>query len=131
VLRGFALPLVLGGITLFARDGFSELAAARWLYCPYEFEVWPAAVANAAVVLLIMRKGWLEPVTKALANVGRTAFTNYIGTSVLCQAVALTGPLAAPAVAPGGRAGSGGRVRPLLSCLWVALAALPGGGLGP
>lgn len=87
-----SMPLVLGGIALFTRDGFSKVAAARWLYCPYEVEVWAAAVANTAVLLLILRKGWLRPVTGALANVGRTAFTNYIGTSVLCQFLFSWGP---------------------------------------
>ncbi len=93
-LAGYAIsmPLVLGGIALFARDGFSKAAAARWLYCPYEVEVLAAAVANAAVLLLILRKGWLEPITGALANVGRTAFTNYIGTSLLCQWLFCWGP---------------------------------------
>jgi uncharacterized protein len=49
-------------------------------------------MANAAVLLAIMRKGWLTPLTRALANVGRTAFSNYIGTSLLCQWLFCFGP---------------------------------------
>lgn len=91
---GYAIsvPMVLTGVALLARNGFSRVAAARWLYCPYEIEVWAAAVANAAVLLLILRKGWLKPLSLSLANVGRTAFSNYIGTSVLCQVLFRWGP---------------------------------------
>jgi uncharacterized protein len=91
---GYAIsaPIVLGGIVLLARHDFSKAAALRWMILPYHVEVFPAAIANTAVVLLLVNEGWLKPVQRALANVGRTAFSNYIGTSLLCQFVFDWGP---------------------------------------
>jgi uncharacterized protein len=87
-----SMPIVLGGILRFVHDGFTIISATRWIYVPYMVEIFPAAVANAAVLLLIVRLGWLQPATRALANVGRTAFSNYIGTSLLCQTLFCWGP---------------------------------------
>jgi uncharacterized protein len=91
---GYAIsvPTVLLGITMFTHDGFSTTSAARWIYPFYEVEVLPAAIANGAVLLLIVRNGWVQSFARALANVGRTAFTNYIFTSVLCQFLFSWGP---------------------------------------
>ncbi len=44
------------------------------------------------MLLLIVRNGWLTPLTRNLANVGRTAFSNYILTSLICQMLFVWGP---------------------------------------
>lgn len=86
------LPIVLVGISMARAEGFSMGAATRWLFLPYTLEVFAGAIANASVVMLIVRNGWLRPVTRLLANVGRTAFSNYILTSLLCQYLFAWGP---------------------------------------
>jgi len=87
-----AMPVVLLGIHEASLEGFSNAAAAKWMYLPYGLQQIPAMIANASVILLLVRLGWLKAVQRALANVGRTAFTNYIGTSLLCQFLFLWGP---------------------------------------
>ncbi|MFZ3482932.1 DUF418 domain-containing protein [Sphingomonas sp. 3-13AW] len=86
------IPIVVTGLVQAAAGGFSQAAAVRWLFLPYTFEIIPGAVANAAVLLLVIRQGWLRPVTGALANVGRTALSNYVLTSILCQFLFAWGP---------------------------------------
>lgn len=87
-----SMPIVLVGVTMAHMEGFSLPSATRWLYLPYTLEVVAGAIANASVLLLVIRNGWLKPVTAALGNVGRTAFSNYILTSLLCQFVFAWGP---------------------------------------
>lgn len=87
-----AVPIVLTGILLFERSGFAAPALIRWLFLPYEAQVFPGAIANAALILLVWKARLFERATAALANVGRTAFTNYIATSLLCQFLFAWGP---------------------------------------
>ncbi len=49
-------------------------------------------LGNASVVLLVVRTGALMPVQRGLAAVGRTAFSNYILTSLVCQFLFRWGP---------------------------------------
>jgi uncharacterized protein len=67
------------------RSGFDFLAAEQWLYRPYELLKLPAAVGVISALMLFIKSGRLSPVQKALAAVGRTALSNYILTSLLCQ----------------------------------------------
>ena len=87
-----SMPIVLVGMAMAHAGGFTMAAATRWLYLPYTLEVVAGAIANASLLLLIIRNRWLAPVTSALGNVGRTAFSNYILTSLLCQFVFAWGP---------------------------------------
>jgi uncharacterized protein len=87
-----SIPVVLVGIYHARLAGFSNAAAVKWMYLPYGLQQIPAMLANASVVLFIVSKGWLQPLQRALGAVGRTAFSNYIGTSLLCQFVFTWGP---------------------------------------
>jgi uncharacterized protein len=87
-----SIPVVLVGIYHARLAGFSNAAAVKWMYLPYGLQQIPAMLANASVVLFLVRKGWLQPLQRALGAVGRTAFSNYIGTSLLCQFVFTWGP---------------------------------------
>ncbi|MGF7149686.1 uncharacterized protein FHS96_003337 [Sphingomonas zeicaulis] len=87
-----ALPIAFLGISMAHADGFSAPAVVRWLVLPYSLQIFAGAVANASILLLIVRSGWLKPVTGLLGNVGRTAFSNYIATSLLCQLLFAWGP---------------------------------------
>lgn len=89
---GISMPIVLVGMAMAHAGGFSLAATTRWLYLPYTLEVVAGAIANASLLLLVIRSGWLEPITTALGKVGRTAFSNYILTSLLCQFVFAWGP---------------------------------------
>lgn len=82
-----ATPIVLYGLYRSAHSGFAADVVLRWMALPYCVEVYAASLANAAIVLLIVKGGIARPVTDALANVGRTAFSNYILTSILCQSL--------------------------------------------
>ena len=55
------------------------------MFLPYEVTGLGGMIANASVLMLIVRFGLLKPITNALAAVGRTAFSNYIMTSLICQ----------------------------------------------
>ena len=44
-------------------------------------------LANAAVLLMIVKVGALRWITKPLAAVGQTALSNYLGTSVICTLI--------------------------------------------
>jgi uncharacterized protein len=78
-------PLLLFGLWQLQQQDFAEAAAMRWLYLPYVLTQIPATLANVSVVLLALKGGWLRPVSHTLAAVGRTAFSSYLLTSVLCQ----------------------------------------------
>ena len=85
-------PIVILGVSMAIGQGFTSASITRWMFVPYEAEVFAGAFANAALLLLIVRAGRGGRVANALANGGRTAFSNYILTSVLCQLVFAWGP---------------------------------------
>jgi uncharacterized protein len=88
-LIGYAVGLPLGGLSTWQvwRQNFDALAMLRWEFLPYDVQRIFVAVANAAVVLLIVKAGALRWVTKPLAAVGQTALSNYLGTTVICTLV--------------------------------------------
>ena len=59
---------------------------------PYAAEIAAATLANASVILLLVRSGRLRWGLRPLAAVGRTAFSNYILTSLLCRTIFSWGP---------------------------------------
>ena len=93
-IAGYAVsaPIVLIGIWHASLLGFTKAAVRTWMDLPYHFETVPATLANASILLFLVQKKWLHPVLNRLGSVGRTAFSNYIMTSVLCQFVFAWGP---------------------------------------
>ncbi len=93
-IAGYAIsmPIVLAGIWHASRLGFTTAAVLEWMDLPYFTETIPATLANASVLLLLIRVGRLRPVLDRLGAVGRTAFSNYILTSLICQFVFAWGP---------------------------------------
>jgi len=89
---GLSVPLSLLGVWEWSKADYSMAAYIRWLALPTELVCVSGAIANASVVLILFKKGWMRPVTKSLAAVGRMAFSNYIGTSLLCDWLFLWGP---------------------------------------
>jgi len=93
-LTGYAISggLVLIGLSHAARFGFSDAVVVKWIFLPYGLEQVPGMLANASVLLLLVRYGIVKPVQRALAAVGRTALSNYLLTSIICQFVFKWGP---------------------------------------
>ncbi|URX61182.1 DUF418 domain-containing protein [Luteibacter anthropi] len=93
-LAGYAvaLPLSLGGLWyVFAHD-LSTTALLEALYCPYTILQISATLANASLLILLVRTGRMAPLLRSLAAVGRMAITNYLFTSLLCSFVFSWGP---------------------------------------
>ncbi len=93
-LAGYAIavPIVLVGLWQVQRAGFTATADAKWMWIPYCLEINAGALANTSVLLLLLRNNWMAPIARSLAAVGRTAFSNYLLTTVLCQFLFAWGP---------------------------------------
>lgn len=93
-LAGYTVTgvIVLTGFYRSRLCGFSDAATIKWLFIPYCFEQVPGMLANASVILLLIRLQMLMPVQQALAAVGRTAASNYLFTSLICQILFKWGP---------------------------------------
>jgi uncharacterized protein len=87
-----ALPLTLTGLWHLAHAGFTVAAYARWMRIPYTPEYCAGALANTSLLLLLIRSGRLKAVFRPLAAVGRTAFSNYILTTIICKTIFSWGP---------------------------------------
>ncbi len=94
VFLGFALslPLCLFGILHSYADGFFFLTVDRWLVLPYDLTRDAEMLALAALVMLLVRFSIFRAPQRWLAAVGKTALSNYIGTSLLCQFIFLWSP---------------------------------------
>jgi uncharacterized protein len=82
-----AFPVILGGLAHAYRYGFSSNVTTVAMMLPYELQVIPASLANASILLLLVRHGAMMPLQRALAAVGRMALTNYIATSAICAGI--------------------------------------------
>ncbi|AXC09959.1 hypothetical protein ACPOL_0586 [Acidisarcina polymorpha] len=93
-LGGYAVTFafVLTGLWHTLRDGLGPLVVAVWMSTPAPLVVPCAVLANTSVILLLMRSGSLPWAIKPLAAVGRTAFSNYILTSLICKFIFSWGP---------------------------------------
>jgi uncharacterized protein len=91
---GFLLsvPFYFVGVREVFRDHFFFLDLEKWLYFPYYLTREPGYLAIAATVMLVVRSGRWKRLQSLLGAVGRTAFSNYLLTSVICQTLFLWGP---------------------------------------
>jgi uncharacterized protein len=91
---GYAIciPIVLVGLEHSRRFGFSDAVTTVWMFLPYGVAQIAGMLANASVLLLLVRHDAWMPVQRGLAAVGRTALTNYILTSLACQFIFKWGP---------------------------------------
>jgi len=85
-LAGYAVGLPVGALSTWQvwRHNFDTLAIIRWEFLPYDIQRIFVAMANAAVVLMIVKAGAWKWATKPLAAVGQMALSNYLGTTVIC-----------------------------------------------
>ena len=93
-ILGFAVsvPFYAIGVLNAYRSGFFFLDNEKWLFFPYYLTREPGSLAIAAVVILIIKRGLLNTPQRLLAAVGRTAFSNYLLTSIICQTLFVWGP---------------------------------------
>jgi uncharacterized protein len=93
-LIGFAisLPLTAAGVLKAYASHFYFLDAEKWMYFPFYIGRESGSLAISAVVILIVKSGFLKNPQRLLAAVGRTAFSNYILTSIICQTIFVWGP---------------------------------------
>ncbi|SEC65058.1 DUF418 domain-containing protein [Terriglobus roseus] len=87
-----AIPITTVGVIQAWRGGFEIVSSTAWLMGPYDLCRISGALANASVVLLILRAGALQWLTRRIAAVGQTALSNYLLTSITCQFLFLWGP---------------------------------------
>jgi uncharacterized protein len=87
-----AFPIVLVGLWQAYRACFTEAAVAKWLLIPYSLQVDAGALGNLSVLLLFIRYKSTASLCRPLAAVGRTAFSNYLLTTLACQFLFAWGP---------------------------------------
>jgi uncharacterized protein len=93
-LIGFAisLPLISLGVLKAYASHFYFLDVEKWVFFPYYIGRESGSIAISAVVILIVKSGLLKTPQRLLAAVGRTAFSNYVLTSIICQTIFVWGP---------------------------------------
>ncbi len=89
---GISLPVYVYGLLHAYAQGFYFLTLDKWVWLPYTLTSDAGMLAIAASVMLLIKHGFFRALQRGLAAVGRTAFSNYIGTSLLCQFLFLWGP---------------------------------------
>jgi uncharacterized protein len=87
-----ALPLITVGLWKFQQSGFTAAAQAKWLLEPYCLEVLAGTIGNLSLLLLLLRTNFWRHALSPIGNVGRTAISNYILTSLVCKWVFSWGP---------------------------------------
>jgi len=89
---GISLPLTALGVFKAYASHFYFLDVEKWLFLPYYVGRESGSIAICAVVLLIVKSGLFKTAQEWLAAVGRTAFSNYVLTSIICQIIFVWGP---------------------------------------
>ncbi|MEI9981544.1 MAG: DUF418 domain-containing protein [Edaphobacter sp.] len=89
---GISVPIYAVGILKAYSSGFYFLEMEKWVWLPYYLTREAGSLAIAAVVILIIRSGLFKAPLRRIEAVGRTAFSNYILTSLICQTVFIWGP---------------------------------------
>ena len=90
---GIAWPLIGVGCWKAFHSHFDSVQTAFWMNAPYTLGRVSGAIGTAAVILLILRAGFLSWLMKAVANVGQMALSNYLLTSTSMRLLYVWGPL--------------------------------------
>lgn len=89
-----SLPLYALGALKVYHAGFAPLTIKLWMFVPYYLTREAGSIAIAAVVLLLFKQGLFKQLFTWFGAVGRTALSNYLLTSLICQIVFVWGPWA-------------------------------------
>lgn len=94
VLVGYTLAfsVVLLGFYQADRFGFSDEIALKWIFLPYGIQQIAGMLANASLILWLVKTGRLRGIQRCLAAVGQMALTNYILQSLICRTLFSWGP---------------------------------------
>jgi len=84
--------LTIVGLIESREAGFDFFVHEEWVYAPYFLCRTAGMLALAALVILAVRHEIWRSAQRRLAAVGRTALSNYLMTSLLCQFVFVWGP---------------------------------------
>ena len=82
---GVAWPLIALGAWDARRHGFDLLRSTQDLYAGHDIDRLAGALANAAVVILVVKAGWMRWLVSRVAAVGQMALSNYLLMSVSMQ----------------------------------------------
>jgi uncharacterized protein len=88
----FAAPFYVWGILKSYESGFFFYTVEKYLFLPYELTRWASTFGVLGILMIIIKSGAFRRTQPALAAVGRTALSNYILTSLLCQFIFVWGP---------------------------------------
>lgn len=66
---------------------YLETHGINWVSLTYDFQRIFLIIAHVSLVLLIIRSGKFQGFFRSMAAVGRMAFTNYIGQTVICTLI--------------------------------------------
>jgi uncharacterized protein len=89
---GISLPLYVVGILRAYSDHFYFLTMEKGLFGFYYVAREPGMLAIAAVIMLLVKAEMLRAPQQWLAAVGKTALSNYLLTSLICQFLFVWGP---------------------------------------
>lgn len=87
-VAGYAIGVSVNSFSAFVeiQNGFDAVSKAR-TQCIYDFQRLIVGLAHVSLLMMIVKSGWLRPVTSALAAVGRTALSNYLLESIVCTII--------------------------------------------
>jgi uncharacterized protein len=90
---GLSTSIYSVGLEQVYRHGFPLLEQEGWFFLMYYLTRETGMIGLASLVMLTVKRGLFARTQQFLAAVGRTAFSNYILTSLLCQTLFVWGPL--------------------------------------
>lgn len=83
---GIGLPLNAWSVWTWVRSNYNILQE-DFSFAPYHVGRVAVALAHLAVLMLIIKRGWLAWLTRRLAAVGQMALSNYLAQSIICSFV--------------------------------------------
>jgi uncharacterized protein len=93
---GLLLSAPVYGLTLWKvyRSSFNFIVVYKWLYVPYEPLRLVSGIGMLSLMMLFIQSDRASAVKAVLADVGQTALSNYLLTSMICQWLFLWSPFA-------------------------------------
>ncbi len=86
------VPTTVAGILKSYAGGFDLLSNEKWLYGPYFFNRTVGMIAITSLIVMAIKGSLFPRFQRRLAAVGKTALSNYLLTSLLCQFLFVWGP---------------------------------------
>lgn len=93
IALGVAWPVIFLGCFEAWKSHFDMVKSLSWLFIPYDLGRVGGALGNAAVVMLVLRAGFVPWLTKRMAAVGQMALSNYLLTSISMRLLFVWSPL--------------------------------------